>query len=328
MRRREFITLLGSAAAAWPVAARAQQPAVPVIGYLGPDSPEEIGPLNLAAFRKGLSEMGYVEGRNVAIEFRWAKGQSDQFSALAADLVQRRVDVITATGPSPLWLAAKAATTTIPIVFQGGGDPVALELVASLNRPGGNITGFSNVTPGLTTKRLELLHKLVPNAATIAILNNPTGTNAQATARDLLAVASILGLHLIFLNVSSERDLEAAFASLVEERAGALLLIDNQLFNNRREQLVTLAARFAVPTIYTFREFATAGGLISYASSGTEAFRQTGVYTGRILKGEKPADLPVMLPTKFDLVINLKTARALGLTVPDTLLAIADEVIE
>jgi putative ABC transport system substrate-binding protein len=327
VRRRNFITLLGGAAA-WPLAASAQQNAMPVVGYLGPESPETTGPLNLAAFREGLSEIGYVEGQNVTIEFRWAKGQSDQFPALAADLVRRRVNVITAIGPPALVLAAKAATTTIPIVFGMGPDAVELGLVTSLNRPGGNITGFSNIAPGLGAKRLELLHKLVPNAATIAILSDPTATTAQAQARDLLAAARILGLHLIFLNVSSERDFEAAFASVVEQRAGALLLVDSQLFNNRREQLVTLAARFAVPTIYTFRNFAAAGGLISYAANITEGFSQTGVYVGRILKGEKPGDLPVQLPTKFELVINLKTAKALGLTVPDTLLALADEVIE
>jgi putative tryptophan/tyrosine transport system substrate-binding protein len=236
--------------------------------------------------------------------------------------------VMAVPGGSPAALAAKAATTTIPIVFQMGPDPVRLGLVASLNRPGGNVTGISNITPGLTTKRLELLHKLAPHATTIAILINSTGTNAEITTRDLLEAAGILGLHVVFLRVSSERDLDAAFVTLEQQRAGALLLTDSTLFNNRRDQLVALAARYAVPTMYTFREFAAAGGLISYASSLTEAYRQTGAYTARILKGEKPADLPVLQPTKFQLVINLKTAKALGLQFSTEFLALADEVIE
>jgi putative ABC transport system substrate-binding protein len=326
MRRRDLLILLGGAAA-WPLAARAQQPALPLIGFLEIQTVVGLEPY-MVAFRRGLNDLGFVDGRNVALEYRGAEGQSDRFPALAADLVRRQAAVIVVTGSIPFALAARAATPTIPIVFQAGGDPVGSGLVASMNRPGGNVTGFSNITPGLTAKRLDLLHRLAPNAETVAVIINPTGLNFQTTTTELLEAARILGLHLIFLNVSSERDIDSAFASLVEQRADALLVTDIPLFNNRREQLVALVARHPVPAIYTFREFAAAGGLMSYASSLADAFRQTGIYTGRILKGEKPADLPVMQPTKFDLVINLKTARALGLTVPSTLLALADEVIE
>jgi putative ABC transport system substrate-binding protein len=325
MRRRTFITLLGGAAA-WPAAARAQQPVMPVVGYLDTGLPGLMASF-VAAFRKGLGETGYVEGQNVTIEYRWASDRLDRLPALAADLVLRRVSVLVASG-GPSAQAARAATATIPIVFQMGPDPVKLGLVASMNRPGGNVTGINNVTAGLSAKRLGLLHELVPSALTIAVLINPAGVNFEATTRDLQEAARSLGLHLIFLNVSSENDFEPAFANLVQRGAGALLLPDSTIFNSRREQLVALAARHAVPTIYTFPEFAAAGGLISYATSLTEAYRQAGVYAARILKGEKAGDLPVMQPTKFELVINLKTAKALGLTIPPAVLAIADEVIE
>jgi putative tryptophan/tyrosine transport system substrate-binding protein len=326
MRRREFIVGLGGAAA-WSVAARAQQSKLPVIGFLEIQSLEGWGRY-LAAFRQGLKEVGFVEGQNVTIEYRWAENQNERLPALAGDLVRRQVTVIAVPGGTFAAQAAKAATTTIPIVFQTGADPVTTGLVASLNRPGGNVTGVTNVTVGLAAKRLELLHELVPNAAAIAILINPTSPTFETTIAELQEAARALALDLIFQNVLSDRDFNAAFASLVLQHAGALLLTDNNVFNNRREQLVALTARHAVPAIYTFPEFPAAGGLMSYASSLADAYRQTGIYTGRILKGEKPSDLPVLQPTKFELVINLKTAKALGLTIPETLLATADEVIQ
>jgi putative ABC transport system substrate-binding protein len=326
LKRREFITLLGGSAV-WPLAARAQQAAVPVIGILHPIT-AEANAANLAAMRAGLKEGGYVEGQNLAIEYRYAEGRNDRLPALAADLVQRLVNVIAPLG-SPAVMAAKAATATIPIVFQAGIDPVKVGLVASLARPGGNITGVSNVSTTLAPKRLELLNKLAPGATTIGVLVDPTNsaaTDIQTT--DLQEAASSLGLQLMLLNASNEYEIDAAFATLVKQRVGALLLTDNPLFNSRREQLVTLARFNAIPTMYTFREFAASGGLISYASSITDATRRAGVYVARVLKGEKPGDLPIQLPTKFELIINLKTAKALGLTVPPTLLTTADEVIE
>jgi putative ABC transport system substrate-binding protein len=327
MRRREVITLLGSAAAAWPLVARAQQAAMPVIGVLSP-STAEANAATMAAFQEGLKEGGYVPGQNVAIEYRYAEGRNDRLPTLAVDLVQRQVNVIAPWG-TPAVLAAKAATTTIPIVFQAGIDPVRVGLVANLNRPGGNITGVSNVSTTLAAKRLELLHKLAPNAATIGILVDPAGgPAADIQTTDLHEAASGLGLQLVFLNASNEREIDAAFTTLVQRRLGALLLTDTPLFNARREQLVTLARFNAIPTMYTFREFALSGGLISYASSITDATRRSGVYVARILKGEKPGDLPIQLPTKFELLINLKTAKALGIDAPPALLALADEVIE
>jgi putative ABC transport system substrate-binding protein len=326
MKRREFIALLGGAAAAWPLEAGAQQPRMPVIGFLEIQSPKG-WERYVAALRQGLKEVSFVEGQNLAIEYRWAENRTDRMPALAADLVRRKVNVIAATDGSAS-LAAKAATSTIPIVFQTGADPVRLGLVDSLNRPGGNLTGFSNITPGLTAKRLGLLHELVPSAATIAVLIVPTGVNFQFVMKDLEEGRRALGLNLIILNVTSDEEIDAAFLSLVQQQAGALLLTDSILFNNRREKLVALAARHRIPAIYTFPEFAAAGGLMSYASSLADAYRQTGIYAGRILKGERPVDLPVLQPTKFEMVINLKTANALGVTVPPTLLAIADEVIE
>jgi putative ABC transport system substrate-binding protein len=327
MRRREVITLVGGAAASWPLVARGQQAGeLPVIGFLNPNSADASTNF-AAAFAKGLKEAGYIENQNMAVAYRWAEGHSDRLPALAADLVHRPVTVIMAGG-TPSALAAQAATTTIPIVFQLGVDPIKAGLVASLNRPGGNVTGVTNITVGLSAKRLGLLHELVPKATTIAILGDPTGGTFEGQTTELREAALPLGLQLIVLNASSGPEIDTAFATLVQRRAGALLLTDTPLFNGRREQLVTLAARYAVPTMYTFREFATTGGLISYASSITNAYRRAGTYVARILKGEMPADLPVEQPTKFELVINLKTAKALSLTVPPDVLATADEVIE
>jgi putative tryptophan/tyrosine transport system substrate-binding protein len=326
MRRRTFITLLGGAAVAWPLAAQGQQPAMPVVGFLYAGAPEPIAHL-LSAFRKGLSETGHVEGQNVAIEFRWARNDIDRLPELAADLVQRRVTVIATPGSTPASLAAKAATTTIPIVFAVGSDPVALGLVASLNRPGGNVTGISSMNTELGSKRLGLLHELAPNAERFAtlVMNNPL---YQPLIRDVQAGAASIGRPIDVLFASTSRDIDAAFASIVQNRIEALVLTPGPLFNNNRVQLATLAARHALPAIYSSREFAEAGGLMSYGPSITEEFRQAGIYCSRVLKGEKPADLPVIRATKFELIINLQTARALGLEIPPTLLARADEVIE
>jgi putative ABC transport system substrate-binding protein len=324
MRRREFITLLGGAAAAWPLAARAQQ-AMPVIGFLGTESPD-LRPRRLRAFRNSLSEAGYDEGRNVAIEFRWAEGQYDRLATLAADLVQRRVSVIVVNGPAAI--AAKAATTTIPIVFVVGFDPVKLGLVASLSRPGGNLTGVSLLNAELSSKRLALLHELVPTATIIALLVNPANPNAETLSQDTQAAARTLGLELQVVHASSERDFDPAFTTLVRQRAGALVIGTDGFFVGQSERLAALTVRHAVPAIFQNREFAAAGGLMSYAGSDTDANRLMGVYTRRILKGEKPADLPVQQSTKVELIINLKTAKALGLTVPLIMQTTADEVIE
>jgi putative ABC transport system substrate-binding protein len=325
IKRRTFITLLG-AAAAWPLAARAQQPAIPAIGYLNNGSPESDVP-RLTGLRQGLNQTGYIEGRNVVIEYRWAGNQADRLAALAADLVQRRVAVIVSPGPVAT-LAAKAATTNIPIVFVVGADPVQLGLVASLNRPGGNLTGFNNVNLELGAKGLALLHELVPGTETIGFLENPNNPTFELTTRDVLAAAPVMGLTVQTLKASTDREIDAAFASLVQARTGALLVGSDFLFNSRIERLIELAAHHAIPTMYPVREFVVAGGLISYGTSLTEMYRQVGLHTGRILKGEKPADLPVIQTTKFPLIINLKTAKALGLQIPDRLLALADEVIE
>jgi putative ABC transport system substrate-binding protein len=325
MRRREFITLIGGAAAAWPLAARAQQPAMPVVGFLGTDAPE-LRERRLLAFRNGLSEAGYDEGRNVTIEFRWAEGQYDRLASLAADLVQRRVSVIVANGPAAI--ASKAATTIIPIVFVAGFDPVKLGLVASLSRPGGNVTGVSLLNSELASKRLALLHELIPTATIIALLVNPANPNAESLSQDTQAAARTLGLELHVLHASSERDFDAAFATLVRERAGALVIGTDGFFVGQSERLAALTVQHAVPAIFQNREFAAAGGLMSYAGSDSDANRLIGIYTGRILKGEKPADLPVQQSTKVELIINLKTAKALGLTVPLIMQMTADEVIE
>jgi putative tryptophan/tyrosine transport system substrate-binding protein len=326
MKRRDFITLLGGAAVTWPLAARAQQAAIPVIGFLDAASLEtEVR--GLAEFRKGLSEIGYVEGQNVMIVYRSAEGQADRLPALAADMVQRRVAVIVTVANNAA-VAAKATTTTIPIVFTVGGDPIKMGLVDSLNRPGGNITGVSFLSSDIIAKMLEALHELMPKAARIAALVNPTNQNAAADTKEAEAAARTLGLELQVLNASNGREIDDAFALLVERRAAALLIEGDPFFIGRMKQLVVLTARHAIPAIYQGRDFPDAGGLISYGANRSDALRLAGGYTGRILKGERPVDLPVQLATKLELVVNLNTAKALGLEVPATLLARADEVIE
>ena len=328
MQRREFITLLGGAAAAWPLAAPAQQQAMPMIGFLSNASPE-VYAIRLRAFRQGLKEAGYVEGQNVEIEYRWGEGHNDRLPAFAAELVRREVTVIAAAGGTPSALAAKAATATIPIVFGVAVDPVEVGLVASLNRPGGNLTGVTNLNAEVGPKRLELLHELLPAATIIAVLVDPTSpTLAEAFLRDLQAAARALGVRLHVLHATSERDFDAVFATVAQVRASALIIGPGILFVARSEQLAVLAARHAVPTVFQYRPFAAAGGLLSYGSNETEFYRLVGIYAGRILKGEKPADLPVQQSTKVELIINLKTARALSLTIPLPLLGRADEVIE
>ena len=312
----------------WPLAARAQQPGMPVIGFLGSSSPDRFA-RPLSAFRQGLNETGYVEGRNVTIEYRWADGQNDRLPALAADLVRRQVNVIAAPGSTPAALAAKAATATIPVIFQVGTDPVAAGLVASLARPAGNVTGVTNINTELVPKRLELLRELIPTANIIALLVNPTSPFiTESISKDLQSATRALGLQLHILNASTEHDFDTVFATFTKLRADVLVIAPDAMFISQSEQLGALTLRHAVPAVTQFREFAAAGGLMSYGGSFTEPTRLVGVYTGRVLKGEKPADLPVMQATKVELVINLKTAKALGINVPNTLIGRADEVIE
>ena len=324
--RRELLATLGGTAAAWPLAARAQQAAMPVVGFLNGSSPNGYGRF-LSAFLQGLREAGYVEGRNVAIEYRWAEGQYDRLPALAADLVRRRVDVIAATS-TPANRVAKEATTTIPIVFTTSSDPVELGLVASLSRPGSNVTGATTLNVEVGSKRLELLHEIVPPAAMIVELVNPNNPNLETQLRNLQAAGHTVGRRILVLSARTQNEIDAAFARLVEQQAGGLLVNTDAFFFSQRDQLIALAKRYAIPAIFDRREFAEAGGLMSYGGSVTDVYRLAGMYTGRILDGKKPADLPVIQPTKFDLVLNLKTAKALGLEVPPSLLATADEVIE
>ena len=325
MKRREFITLLGSLAAAWPFAAHSQHPSIPVVGFLNTRAPGQDAHL-LAAFHAGLKEAGYVEGQNVAVEYRFAEGRNDRLPAMAADLVRRQVAVIAANGPAVV--AAKAATTEIPIVFSVGLDPVTSGLVASLNRPGGNLTGDTILFDELGPKRLELMRELVPAATLVAVLVNPAYPTAETQSKDMQAAARTLGLEIHILHASTERDFDTAFATLVQLRAGALVIGNDSFFNSRSEQLAALMIRHRMPTIFQTREFAIAGGLASYGGSIKDSYRQVGLYTGRVLKGEKPADLPVQQTTKVELIVNLKTAKALGIAIPISLLGRADEVIE
>ena len=325
MRRREFIALLGGAAVAWPVGTLAQQPTMPVIGFVSSTSPAPFAKL-VAAFRQGLEGAGFFEGQNVAVEYRYADSQTDRLPALLSDFIRRPVTLI--AGNAVAMFAAKDTTTTIPIVFAHGGDPVQDGFVASLNRPGGNVTGVSFLSSVLGAKRLELLHQLVPTATSIAMLVNPDTPNTEAERRDVQAAALTLRQQLIILDARSDHDIEMAFAAFAQRGVGALLVGGGAFMNSHRERLVALAARYALPSSYDLREYAAIGGLMSYGTSITDAYRQVGIYAGRILKGDKPADLPVMQSTKFELVINLKTAKVIGLDVPPTLLARADEVIE
>ena len=327
MRRRDFISLLGNAAAAaWPLAAQAQQPALPVVGFLGSGSPQSDA-FRVAAIRQGLIESGYVDGRNVAFEYRWAEDHYERLPALAADLVRRGVAVI-ATSSIASAVAAKAATATIPIVFATGGDPIALGLVASLNRPGGNITGVNFLTETLIAKEFEVLHETVPKTPLIGFLVNPTSPNNDAETKNVLAAAEVVGQKLLVLQAHTDSELEAAFVTLHQQRAGALVVGGDAFFLSRRDKIVKLAARQKLPAAYNLREYVAAGGLMSYGTSITQAHQIVGLYVGRILKGDKPADLPVQQSTKVELIINLKTAKALGITVPQSALSRADEVIE
>jgi putative ABC transport system substrate-binding protein len=325
MRRREVFGFLGGAAVAWPLAARAQPPAMPVIGFLSGASAWEYAYV-VEAFRQGLKEIGYVERNNVAVEYRWADGHYERLPALVADLLSRHISVIAANGPAAV--AAKAATTSIPIVFVTAADPVKIGLVESLNRPGGNLTGVSLLSVELAAKKLQMLHELVPSVRTVALLVNSSNRNAETQSRDLRAAAQTLGLQLHVLHANSERDFDVAFAALAPLKVGALVIGTDGFLNSRTEQLAALTLRHAIPAVFQYREFTAAGGLMSYGTSLTDTYRQAGIYVGRILKGEKPADLPVQQATKVELIINLKTAKALGLDVPPTLLARADEVIE
>ena len=326
MRRREFLGVVGGAAVTWPLAARAQQPAMPMIGFISNTSPEPNADF-LRAFRQGLKDTGYVEGENVAIEYRWAENQLDRLATLAADLVRRRVAIIAIAGPAATF-AAKTATSTIPIVFGVADDPVRLGLVTSLARPGGNLTGVNFLFSELTAKRLELLRELVPTATRVAVLVSPTSPNAEAAVRDVQTVAPTMGLQIQVLNAGTSSEINAAFVTFARERSDVLFVGNDPFFTSRRVQLVHLATLYKVPATYAARQFPEAGGLMSYGASLTDAFRQIGVYSGRILKGAKPSDLPVVQSSKLDLVINVETARMLGLTVPPSLLARADEVIE
>jgi len=325
MKRRAFITLIGGAAVAWPLAARAQQSAMPVIGFLNAQSANAFAHL-LAAFRVGLDQTGYVEGRNVAIEYRWAEGCIDSLSALAAELVRRSVDVIVATGGAQL--VAKSATSTIPIVFMSGDDPIKEGLVASFNHPGGNATGATVFSATIESKRVALLHELLPKAIILVTLIDPSFSGADIQVAQLQAAARALGKQVHILNASTDNEIDTAFASINKMQADALVIAANPFFNSRRNQIIALSLRHALPAVSEVREFATGGLLMSYGPSITDIYRQIGVYTGRILKGEKPADMPVVQPTKLEFVINLKTAKALHLEIPDKLLALADEVIE
>jgi putative ABC transport system substrate-binding protein len=326
MRRREFLGLVGGATVAWPLATRGQQSAMPVVGFLNGASPSAYARM-LSAFLKGLGETGYLEGQNVKIEYRWAQGEIDRLPAFAAELVRREVAVIAATG-TPAALAAKTATTTIPIVFETGSDPVQLGLVASLNRPGGNVTGIAQLAVEVVPKRLQLLSEMVPTSRVIALLVDPTDPISEKTIQGSQTAARSLGLELYVLNVSTEREMDAGFAKLVQLRADGLVVSGGQFFNSRSKQIAALARQHTMPTIFPYRDLAAAGGLMSYGTSITDAYRLAGTYTGRILQGEKPADLPVQQAIKVELIINLETAKALGITVPLSLVGRADEVIE